>query len=106
MNEQQIPAAAIEAAAMAILGVDQETWDLQTTGTKDRYRWDAQAALQAALPHLGKAPLRLDFPRLIEVTTETYPEEFSAVTREVLAIVNAGAVASVLITPLDKTSQS
>lgn len=48
----EISDAAIEAAAMAILAVDPETWAVQATHVKDRYRWDAQAALQAALPYL------------------------------------------------------
>ena len=48
----KISDAAIEAAAMAIFGVDPETWAMQTTHVKDRYRWDAQAALEAASPHL------------------------------------------------------
>lgn len=43
---------AIEAAAMALLAVDPETWALQTGHVKDRYRWDAQAALEAAAPHM------------------------------------------------------
>ena len=103
MTEQEIPAAAIEAAAMAILAVDPETWEMQTTGTKDRYRWDAQAALQAALPHMRKVPDHLDSPRLIEVTTDTFPEKFRAVTQEVTDVVNGGAIARVLITPIEAT---
>lgn len=52
MSDMNISDEAIEAAAMAILAVNAETWALQTTHVKDRYRWDAQAALQAALPYL------------------------------------------------------
>lgn len=54
MKEQEIPAEAIEAAAMAILCVTPDVWELQTTHVKDRYRWDAQAALQAAEPFMPR----------------------------------------------------
>ena len=54
MSEQEIPAEAIEAAAMAILGVTPDVWEMQTTHVKDRYRWDAQAALQAAAPFMPR----------------------------------------------------
>lgn len=68
MSKHTIPAEAIEAAAMAILAVTPDVWELQSTGTKDRYRWDAQAALEAAAPHLlaeaweaGKEAGHLDY---------------------------------------------
>jgi hypothetical protein len=73
-----IPDEAVEAAAMAILAVDPATWALQSPGTKDRYRWDAQAALEAAAPHLMA-------PRVVETV-----EELDALPEGVMVRTDAG----------------
>lgn len=51
-----IPDEAVKAAAMAIFGVDEATWELQMPQTKDKYLWEGRAALEAAAPYLNIAP--------------------------------------------------
>jgi hypothetical protein len=46
---------AVEAAAMAIFGVDRATWDLQMPQTRANYLVDARAALEAAAPYIAAA---------------------------------------------------
>jgi len=47
-----IPADAVEAAAKAIFGVDDATWDLQIQDVRDSYLEDAKNALEAATPYI------------------------------------------------------
>ena len=56
-----IPAEAVEAAAKAIFGVDDATWDLQIQDVRDSYLEDAKNALEAAAPHmLATSPVVTD----------------------------------------------
>ena len=56
---------AVEAAAMAILGVDDETWALQIPEIQERYREDARNALTAAAAPAARA-LRADLVKLAQ----------------------------------------
>jgi len=56
-----IPEAAVEAAARALCGVTAEAWQVQSTGTKDKYRWEAFAALEAAAPHMIQAGTEIGY---------------------------------------------
>ena len=47
-----IPDEAVEAAARVLCGVTSDMWKDQPTRIKDKYRWEAIAALEAAAPHL------------------------------------------------------
>ena len=47
-----IPDEAVEAAARVLCGVTEDMWKDQPTRIKDKYRWEAIAALEAAAPHL------------------------------------------------------
>jgi hypothetical protein len=72
-DSMKIPDAAIEAAAMALLAVTPDVWALQTTGTKDRYRWDAQAALEAAAPHMLAEAWGLGMWAMYNTTSSEWP---------------------------------
>ena len=60
-----IPDEAVEAAAKAILGVDDETWALQVPELQERYREDARNALMAAAPYVFGG-LRADLVKLAQ----------------------------------------
>ena len=55
MGNQVIPDEAVEAAARVLCGVTADMWKDQPTRIKDKYRWEAIAALEAAAPHLMAA---------------------------------------------------
>lgn len=69
----KIPDAAVEAAAMGIMGVTPDVWELQTARVKESARADARAALEAAAPHMLAEAWGLGMWAMYNTTSSEWP---------------------------------
>ena len=110
MNLEVETAEALDALGQDIIVVDHQgepwrhsgdKWWIGTSGRDSRWLAASKLGPFTIMQPVTKGPQVLDFPRRIDITTETYGDGTRTVLTEINGIINSGAVAAVYVQPLE-----